>query len=142
MLSTIHQPPSFLRLSLRNHCCIILRRLREAVLLVQDEVLLNQHDLLVVSHLLSKVHVYLLAFGADSRLPHLLLEPQLLLPRALATEYALAETTVVLACEDGELPEAFVAELHIVVWQHPLFLALQALWDYAVLESPFLLRGG
>lgn len=115
MLSIIHQLSCFLCLSLCDHRRIILSGLRLAALIVQNEVLLHQHDLLVVSHLLSKVHVYLLALGADSHFPHLFLKPQHFHQRALAAEYALAETAVVLACEDSELSEAFVAKLHVVV---------------------------
>lgn len=83
--------------------------------------------------------MYLLTFGADPHFPHLLLKPQHFHQRALAAEDALTETAVVLACEDSELPEAFVAKLHVVVWQHPLLLALQALWNNAIFEGPLLL---
>jgi hypothetical protein len=114
------------------------RRLGAAVVL-QYKVLVNHHDLFVISQLLSKMHLDSHTFGADSDFLYLFIMLYHLHQRTFAAENAFTKSTMVLSREDGELLEALVAELDILVRQHPWLFRLQASWDDAVFEHSFLL---
>lgn len=79
-------------------------------------------------------------FCADSDFLHLLIMLQHFHQGALAAEDALTKSAMVPSREDGELLEALVAELDIVVRQHPWLFRLQSSWDDAIFEHSFLLR--
>ena len=111
-----------------------------STVVLQYKVLVNHHDLFIIPHLLGKMHMDSFTFCADSDFLYLFIMLQHFHQGALATENALTKSAMVLSREDGELLEALVAELDIVVGQHPWLFWLQSSWDNAIFEHSFLLR--
>lgn len=78
-------------------------------------------------------------FGADSDFLYLFINLLHFHQGAFAAEDAFTKSTMMLSREDGELLEALIAELDVLVRQHPWLFGLQASWDDAVFEHSFLL---
>ena len=95
-----------------------------AAVVLQYKVLVNVHDLPVSSLLLSEMSVDSNTFGTDSDFLYLFIMLLHFHTRTFAAEDAFTKSTMVLSCEDGELLEALVAELDVLVRQHPWLLRL------------------
>jgi len=70
------------------------------------------------------MHLDSYTFSADSDFLYLFIMLYHFHQRAFATENAFTKSTMVLSREDGELLEALVAELDVLVRQHPWLFRL------------------